>query len=280
VIDVDVGVSFSNGALPKLMARIGVSWQMYLDQLAKLRGEAWFEKYKEIQNEIEAKASQHLIGRVIVVNGEMEQNNRFLAKKIGETTRPNVSQERIRFVEGKLEELNEITQSLLGDYKRDLELWEETPVIRYTKLVGGVEIEIGIRAPLTEYAKSYRVWMRLNGVHMYPSEPVRVGRSELGKEYYAWVYRVYHSKGWRQRLEQILEHCTGLETRGLTIVNAAKKVDAEQIEKVMQGLPIETIEEIQQNWHGGNQWDLAKTASKIDRAAAIHVLKKFGLLLT
>jgi hypothetical protein len=32
--------------------------------------------------------------------------------------------------------------------------------------------------------------------------------------------------------------------------------------------------------HGGTVWDLAKTASKIDRAAGIHVLRKFGLLGT
>jgi hypothetical protein len=159
-------------------------------------------------------------------------------------------------------------------------MWEETPVIRFAKCEKEVEIEIGIRAPLAEYAKSYRIWMRLNGVHVYPAEPVRVGRSELGKDYYAWVYRVYHSKRWKDSLQRILEHLTGLEEQGLAIVTAAKKLDTVQNDWALQGLPAECTEEIRQNWHGGNAWDLARTASKIDRAAGIHVLRKFGLLGT
>lgn len=280
VIDIDVRVFFLNKTLPLLTARMGISWQMLKDQLKDLRGEAWLEKYKEIKNEIEAKANQHLIGRIMTVHGHMGENNAFLVKRIGEATNPKMQSERTHFVEGKLEELNEVTEKVLDDYKRDVELWEETPVIRFTKSIEGVEIEIGIRAPLTEYAKSYRVWMRFNGVHMYPAEPVRVGKSELGKDYYAWVYRVYHSKGWRQKLEHILEYCTELENQGLTVVNAAKKLDVKQIEEALQGLPTEITEEIKQNWSGGNVWDLAKTASKIDRAAGIHVLRKFGLLGT
>jgi hypothetical protein len=275
VIDIDVRVFFLNKALPGLMSRIGISWQMCKDRLSGLRGESWLQEYKEIKNEIESEANVHFVGQVIVVNGKMGKNNTFLARRLGETARPNVPTERLRFVEGKLDELNAITQKLLSDYRRDVELWENTPVIRFTKFRDGVDIEIGIRAPLEEYAKSYRVWMRVNDVHMYPAEPVRVGKGQ-----FAWVLRTYHTKGWKEQLERILEHCTSLETQALAIFNAAKKLNAEQIEQILEGLPSESIDQIQESWHGGTVWDLAKTASKIDRAAGIHVLRKFGLLGT
>ena len=275
VIDIDVRVFFLNKALPGLMSRIGISWQMCKDRLAGLRGESWLQKYKEIKNEIVSKANVHLVGQVIAVHGKMAQDNRFLARRIGETALPNVQPERVRFVEGTLDELNAITQRLLGDYRRVVELWENTPVIRFIKSMGGVDIEIGIRAPLAEYAKSYRVWMRVNDVPMYPAEPVRVA-----KDQYAWVLRTYHTKRWKVQLERILEHCIGLETQALVIFNAAKKLNVGQIEQILEGLSSECIEEIQENWYGGTVWDLAKTASKIDRAAGIHVLRKFGLLGT
>jgi len=273
VIDIDVRVFFLDKALPRLLLRFGVSWQMYMDHLKGLRGSAWLEKYKDIKNELELRAREHLVNQVIVVHGKLEENKTFFAKKIGEITKPSIPKERIRFVEGKLEELLEITQKVLLYYRKDLEQWENTPVIRFTRLLQGIEIEIGIRAPLTEYGKSYRVWMRVNSVHMYPAKPVRVG-----KEKFSWVYRVYHTKGWKEKLEKLLKHLTSLEAHSVKIVEAAKKLRVEQIRDILHDLPPETRDAILETWHGGSAWDLVDIASKVDREAGVHILKKYGFL--
>jgi len=273
VIDIDVTAFFFGKSLPQLLGHFGVSWQMYKDRLKGLRGSAWFEKYKEIKNEIEFRARQHLIGQVIVSHGVMEKDKMFIVKRLGEVKRPDLPTERIRFVEGKLEELLEITQRILPDYRKHHELWEETPVIRFEKLFQNIEIEIGVRAPLIEYAKSYRVWMRVNGVHMFPAEPVRVG-----KESFSWVYRIYHTKGWKEKLEKLLEYLTNLEAHSLKIVEAAKKLHVEQVKDILHDLSPEIRDDILEMWHGGSIWDLVDIASKVDREAGIHILKKFGFL--
>lgn len=273
VIDIDVTAFFLDKSLPQLLEHFGVSWQMQKDRLKGLRGTAWLEEYKEMKGDIESMARQHLTGQIIVVHGSLGKERKFLVKRLGEMKRPGVGTERIRFVEGKLEELLEITQRILPDYKKIHELWEETPVIRFTKSLQDIEIEIGVRAPFVEYAKSYRVWMRVNDVPMYPAEPIRVGRGHL-----AWVYRIYHTEGWKEKLNNLLKHLKKMEIQAVRIVEAAKKLSVERAQEILRDLPSEKVDEILEIWHGGSVWDLAETASKIDREAGIHVLKKFGLL--
>ncbi|MFX0204236.1 MAG: hypothetical protein ACFFCW_49700 [Candidatus Hodarchaeota archaeon] len=274
VFDTSIRAFFLDKNVSRLLSRFRVSWQMSMDKLKGLRGIAWLETYKDIKREIELEAKKRLIGQVIVVHGKLSNSKTLFVKKIGKATKPKISGERKRFVEGKLEELFAITQKVLLGYDKGVELWEDIPIINFTKELQEEKIEIGLRAPLTEYGKSYRVWMKVNDVLMYPAKPVRTGKNR-----FSWVLRVYHTKGWKNRLEKILSHCVDLEEQAVRIVEAARKIDVQQAEKILHAeLLIEEKEDVLEMWQGGSLWELVEIVSKVNRAAGIRILKKLGLL--
>jgi hypothetical protein len=176
---------------------------------------------------------------------------------------------------GKLQDLLKITDDLLSDHKRQVELWNGTPVLHFKKNIDGDEVEIGVRAPFGEYGKAYRAWMRVNGVHMYPSKPVKIGKATS-----AYVLRTYHTRKWQDNLEEILKYCKDSEERAVKIVDAARKIDVAEIRKllIVSELSIEEIDQIEEEWSGGSLWDLVTEVHKINRTASLLVLKKSGLL--
>lgn len=274
LFDTDVMTLMTEKQIEQLIRPIGLSWRRYMDTLKDMRQQAWLETYKWIKNQIETSVNSHLSGKVLSFNAKKIDEDTFLITKIGEsyeTTRtPEIG---AKFVQGNLKDLDAITQEVLQSYSQNLEWWEETPVLVFKKLTQGITIEIGLRAPLQEYGKSYRVWMRANGTHMYPAKAVRTA-----KEQFEWVIRIYHTKGWNEHLREILEYCVSLEERLIAVIKAAEQLNVSSIQEIIKDLPENTQEEISGRWQGGNLWNLVQIAGRIDRAAAIFILKKHKLL--
>jgi hypothetical protein len=273
IFDSDVTVIFLEKAISQMLNRVDISWQMLMDRLKGLRDESWLKAFLDIKKEVDSSVKDRLTGNIITVTGSWSERI-FAAKNLGKTVSPSILEKKKKFVSGKLNALFKITDNLLSEYKKTVEVWEEMPVLRFKKTLQEEDIEIGIRAPLAEYGKAYRVWMRINQVHMYPAKPVRTGHT------YAWVLRAYHTKGWEDKLENILSHCLHLEEHAVKVVQAARKIDVKNIMELLRGsdLLLEEKDEIVERWNGGSLWNLAEEASKVNRSAGVYVLKKFGLL--
>ena len=274
IFDTDVMTLMTEKQIEQLILPAGLSWCRYMDSLKGLRQQAWLETYKSIKNQIETSVNSHLSGKVLSFNAKKYDKDTLLITKIGqsyETTR--IPETGTKFVQGNLKELGEVTQNVLQSYNQDLEWWEETPVLVFKKIIQYVTVEIGLRAPLQEYGKSYRVWMRANGTHMYPSKAVRTA-----KEQFEWVMRIYHTRGWSERLKETLEYCISLEERLIAVIKAAERIEVNALNENIKDLPVDTREEISSRWHGGNLWNLVQLAGGIDRAAGIAILKKHKLL--
>lgn len=273
IFDANVKAFLLEKAVSQILMRTGVSWQMSMDRLKGLRGEAWLNAYMNIKKEVESETRNHLVGQIITLKGSWSKDI-FVAEGIPSVVSLSLSKKKKKFVAGKLGKLSAVTDQFLSEYEKEVEFWEEIPILRFTKTLDEVEIEIGIRAPLVEYGKSYRVWMRVNGVHMYPTKPVRTGKSR-----YAWVLRAYHTEGWKDKLEKLLLHCVSLEDHTVKVVHAARKIDVKEAGGLLSpDLTLIEKEEIIDSWRGGSLWELAEEASRIDRASGLYVLKKFGLL--
>lgn len=274
IFDTDIQALLTEKSIGMLLTQAGLYWRRYMDRLKGLRLQAWFETYKSIKREIEDAVEANLIGKVITFYGKSIDENTFLVKKVGESSETSrIPQIGAKFVEGNLKELDAITENVLSEYKREIEWWEDNPVLNFKRDIQGISIEIGLRAPLQEYGKAYRVWMRANGTHMYPSKPVRVGKNRL-----EWVLRIYHTKGWNEKLRETLTYCMMLEAQLIKVVKAAKELPVSEVKKIIQEFSADVQEEILDRWHGGTLWNLVEIAGKIDRAVGISILKKFKLL--
>lgn len=272
LFDLDVTAIFLERAVSQVANRLDMSWQMLLDRLKGLRGEVWLRTFLNIKREVEEKASEKLIGRVVTLHGSWI-GKVFAVKKIGPSISAKPSIEGTRFVRAKLKELVEVTDSIMQGYEMEIELWGGIPVLRLHRDIKREEVEVGVRAPY-QYGRSYRVWVRVNGVHMYPTRPVRTG-----KKTEAWVLRAYHTAGWKKKLMKILEHCKGLEDHTIRVVKAARRIDVQDAYKLLSPeLSEDEKEEIIDKWNGGSLWDLAEETSKVNRTAGLFVLKKYGFL--
>lgn len=275
IFDFDIIAVFTEKAISQLLDRLGISWQKQMDRLKGLRKKAWFRTFLKVKEEVESAIRKKYGGQVLTVTGSKEDEGIFLARKLSKLHSTAVSGEKRRFVMGKLKDLSQITDNLLSGYKRQVELWNGTPVLHFKKTINSDEVEIGIRAPLVEYGKAYRVWMRVNGVHMYPSKPIRIGKVAE-----AYVLRTYHTKKWRENLGRHLKYFKALEERAVRIVNAARRIDATEIHQLLvdSELPAEEMDELEEQWSGGSLWDLVEEVSKINRTAGLLILKKSSLL--
>lgn len=270
VFEMDVKVIFLERTIAQLLDKLDMSWQMLMDKLKGLRGTAWFEVFKHIKREIEQAVEDQFINKLVTVHGTME-NSIFVAKKL--ESKSSLSEMGTRFIKGKQREILKLARKLLREYELEVELWDGTPILRFSKNLDGEDVEIGIRAPIAEYGKSYRVWMRVNGVHMYSAKPVRLKTTE------AWVLRAYHTKNWKRNLAYLIEHCMGLVNQAVKIVQAARKLSVKKAQELLSPeLSYEEKKEILRRWSNGSLWDLAEEANRINRRAALFVLKKFGIL--
>lgn len=267
---IDVQVIFLERAIAQLLDRADESWQMLMDRLKGLRGLAWLEVFKDVKKEIERDVSERIVGKLVTVHGKMEDGT-FVARKLETKSMP--SELGTRFTKGKEREILSFAEKLLKKHDLEVELWDGTPVLRFKRELNGENIEIGVRAPTAEYGKSYRVWMRVNGVHMYPAKPVRIKNSE------AWVLRAYHTMNWKKNLSYLLKHCRLLEDQAVKIVQAAKKISVGKAEKLLSpDLSHEEKDEILRRWGNRSLWALAEKANRINRSAGLFVLKQFGIL--
>ncbi len=274
IFDKDITAFLTGNAISQMLSKIGVSWRNSLDTLKNLRNEAYFENYKILIKETNEIATKRLVGKTATFYGESINDNAFYVKRVGAQSQSITQITGAKFVEGTIEELNEISRISLASYSKEIELWEgEMPVVRYKRQIDTVDIEIGLRAPLQERGKSYRIWMRVNGTHMYPAEPVKIGTKTLD-----WVWRVYHTKGWKDKLKEYFDYCTSREKRVVSIVKAAEQMQNYDVRNAIQELSEETQEQILNNWHGGTLWQLVHRAATFDRAAGLLILRKFNLI--
>lgn len=275
VFDFDIIAVFREKAISQLLNRLGISWQKQMDRLKGLRKTAWVRTFLKVKEEVESAIRDKYSGQVLTVTGSKKDERLFLVNRLSKLYSASVAEEKRRFVMGKLKDLFKITDDLLSDYKREVELWNGTPVLHFKKTVDGDEVEIAIRAPLVQYGKAYRVWMRVNGVHMYPSKPFRIGKATK-----AYVLRAYHTEKWQENLAENLRYCKSMEEHAVNVVNAARDIDAGEIHQhlVVSELPPEEIEEVEERWSDGSLWDLVEEVNKINRTAALLILKKSNLL--
>jgi hypothetical protein len=273
VFERDFQAVFSEKAVSQLLEKISVSWRNSMDRLQGLKGTAWFETWKILAKEIDAVAATDLIGKGYSFYGKQLDENTIEVRKIGGisgTSREVKIGE--RFVGGTVQELTEIAEEILPEYTIDFQLWVETPVVYFTRFLEGIHIVIGLRAPVGQYGKSYKIWMRANGIHMYPSTPKKV------KNNLEWVFSFNHTIGWKDKLRKNLKYCKSMEEQLVKVVKAAGQLQAERVTNILQDLPTEVREEISKRWNGGSLWLLVETAGTIDRAAGIQILKKAGFL--
>lgn len=270
IFETDIQVIFLEKAIAQLLDKIDESWQMLMDRLKGLRGLAWLEVFKDIKKEVETKIGERLVGKLVTIHGKLGGST-FVAKKLETESVP--SEIGTRFTKGKEKEILSFTQKLLKKHNLKVELWDGTPVLRFSRELDGENVEIGVRAPAAEYGKSYRVWMRVNGVHMYPAKPIRIKNSE------AWVLRAYHTKNWKNNLSRLLKHCRHLEEQAVRIVQAAKGLSVKKAKELLSPeLSYEEKDEILRRWNNGSLWKLAEEANRINRSAGLFVLKEFGIL--
>jgi len=277
VFESDVICAADETILEPLLNRVGISLREDVrDQLRGLRGSAWFDTFKEIKTLVENSFSDYYIytERVLGFRGTLRNKTFFVSKLIKVHERPAFETE--KYVGGTQVELLSITRNLLSSYDETLELWGKIPILRYKKKLKNEKIEIGIRAPIAQYGKAYRTWMRVNNVHMYPVEPIRVGGSLLRK---AWVYRVYHTKSWKENLSKKLMHLVSLEEKAVRGIQASRKINIREAKDILpEYLSAEEKADILSMWHGGSLWDLVDTASKVNRTAGVTILKNLGFV--
>lgn len=272
VFDTQLTCIARNHVMDQFLAPVGLSLRELADELAHFRGEAWTIKFRDIKKEVDHRLWQKYGEQIAKLNMKPLNDKVCVVARVSSVESGGGT----AFIEGSQRELLQITRSVLSNYEEKLELWSNIPIIRYTKNIQGELVEIGVRAPVVEYGKAYRVWIRVNDVHMFPTTPIYVG----GPHHHpAYVYRIYHTKGWKEKLKEILRYCISLEDLALKVVGAGKKLQVEQMEDILQELSPETREKILELWHGGSVWDLVKKASEVDREAGLYVLKKFGLLM-
>lgn len=273
VFDRDIRATFSETAVSQLLERINVSWRNSMDRLKGLKGTAWFETWKIMAEEIDNIASSDIVGKPFQFFGKQYDETSMSVTKIsgtpGSSREVNIGE---RFVEGSVQELTEIAEEVLPEYETDVKLWVEIPVVYFTRHLEGIHIVIGLRAPVGQYGKSYKIWMRANNMHMYPSTPIKV-KNEL-----EWVYRFNHTIGWKEKLRKNLEYCKSMEMQLVRVVKAADKLPGNKVASILQSLSPDVREEILNKWHGGTLWQLVETAGKIDRALGIQILKQSGFL--
>jgi len=272
--DIDITGLMLERAISQLLDKLGISWRDLMDGLKGLRGLAWLETFKDIKEEVETAVRDQLAGKIVALRGSWSENV-FFANKLGKISFAAVSEERDRFVRGKLKDLLSVTNKVLFDYKRSVEVWEGTPIVRFTRNMDDEEVEVGVRAPFAKYGRAYRVWMRVNDVHMYPSKPFGTKFTN------AYVWRAYHTEGWKQKLEKIFEYCRNREKKAVKIVKAARRMDAGEVRQDLidsAELSEDEIDDFLEDWVGESLWDLVESVSKINRTAALAILKNRGLL--
>lgn len=223
--------------------------QEWADELAQFRGASWSIKFRQIKTMIQERLLSKYEDTVVKLDVRWLNGERLLIKRV---TPIGLKGEKA-FIEGTQHELLEVTRSVLGDHEEKLELWGDTPILRYTKNIREENVEVGVRAPVAEYGKAYRVWVRVNDVHMIPTTPVYTGGPHRCP---AYVYRTYHTKNWKENLTDNLKYCVSKEDFLVNVVKASKAIyEGEE-----------------------NLWDLVDRISRFDREAGIRILQRHGLL--
>ena len=281
--DRDWITTFGSNAIRNLLDPTGASWRSLLDRLKGLQGEAWLNQWKAIVQKVDAAIDSfyvqakraEIFNAILYTSGALEVRSISRARsKLPPTATGQGIVHGTRFTAAGEKPFYEVTRGALSDYGESREMWVETLVVHYKKKIGKDELDIGIRAPLKIYGHAYRIWLRINGVHFYPVTPYT--ESSSGET--AWVYRIYHTPGWKDNLKRLLIHLRELETRAVGIVDAAGKRRAQdaRAELAKVGVPSDEIDEILQDWRGGSLWDLVTVMP--DRQYGVALLVKHGLL--
>lgn len=280
--DRDWNATLHNRVVSQLLEIAGISWRTMLDRLRGLQKDAWLNEWREIVQKVESAIDQNYIQakRAEIFNaiqypsGNIEVRSVSRAKIITTVVGPKGEVfYGSRFTEADEKTFFEITRGSLPGYVESREMWVETLVIHYKKKTHGDEIDIGIRAPLKQYGKAFRVWLRTNNIHLYPATPYTEERT--GE---TWVYRVYHTRGWKENLKKRLKYLRALEDRAVGVVAAARKLEIQDIKKQMSdvSVPADDAQEILSNWKGGTLWDLISLLH--ERKYIVALLSKHGLL--
>ena len=179
-----------------------------------------------------------------------------------------------KFVSTELDEVLTIVREELSGYDVKVEMWGEVPVVRAKKEVQGVLFEVGVRAPVGEeaYGRAFRVWVRANGVHLFPVEPVRY--MVFGRECTAYVWRVFHTKGWQERLRKLLRWWKEHEDWAWGIVNRFKDMPAPVALGLLAELDVPEVakEEIRRN-PPKTLWELAERLARFDPQAGLQAIE-------
>lgn len=261
---------------------LGVSLREIKDELKGLRKLAYHRTWKRWKTGIEERVKKYFIDedRIVAFKGETikrkDESSAFIISGVASIYKRDVGEQK-RFVEAKYRSLLEVAENILSDHEETVEMWGNIPIIRYTKTLDGENIEIKVTAPVKEYGKAYKIWMRVNDVHMYPADYVLVaaGRKK------SWVYRVYHTQGWRENLTKRLEKCRELEERAVRIVESARQIKMEEASRLVNDCPelfVDEANEIIDEWTGGSLWDLVVQLSEVREVAGLWLLKQFSFL--
>lgn len=250
IFDTQVTCLAQNNVMDQFLVPVGLSLRTLADELAHFRGSAWTIKFREVKKDIDQRLWQKYGGQVVKLYTKPFNGKAYL---ITQTKSIDLEHGGTSFIEGTQHELLEVTRSVLSNYEEKLERWGDIPILRYTRNISEEAIGIGVRAPVAEYGKAYHVWVRINDVHMIPTTPIYVG----GPHHHpAYVYRIYHTKNWKDNLAKSLKYCVSKEDFLINIVKSSKVI-----------------------YEGGETlWDLVNRVSKLDIEEGIRILQNHGLL--
>lgn len=216
--DTRIRTTLRETALRAISERMGFSIRTDLyDKLKKLgpnTNPTWWNEWLQIKKFIEQSVNDYYIkpSRRIGLSGNQESElTRFVADKVVSISERSALEVQ-KFVEGSQSELLSVTRKLLFNYVENFDDQRNEPFVFYRKVLRGVRLEIGIRAVAETYGKAYHVFMDVNGRRQYPAKPVIVG-GRAHKE--VWVYRIYHTKGWKEKLAKMLRKLLSLEARAV-----------------------------------------------------------------
>jgi len=274
---------FGSIAIRNLLEPTDISWRAILDRLKGLQKEAWLSQWKLIVREVESKIDgfyiqlqrAEIFNAILYPSGVLEVRSISRPRGTTQVTPSGEAPARgTRFTVADEKLFYDVTRRTLAGYVESREMWVETLVVHYKKKIGKDEIDIGIRAPLKKYGQAFRIWFRINGVHFYPVTPYT--ESSSGET--SWVYRIYHTPGWKDNLKKRLDYLRSLEGRAVEIVDATgkrKPLDVRE-ELRMAGVPEQEIEEILSVWKGGTLWDLVSIIP--DRRYSLAILERHKLI--
>lgn len=252
------------------------------DAVKGLKGDLYFEQLRQIKEAVTARVEE--LDREYGFFGDMVEWKPtdadtvvvfFKATKTMSDREQKTVQGAEKFIAGEFDAIKRIAEEVLPEFDLTVKTFGNLiPVVVLTKPIGNDVIEVRIRAPVGEYGKAYHLSMRVNDVLMFPAAPVVI--KVWGQPFESWTWRVFHTKGWMERIREWLEYIGKMESRALALVNQAKNIRDFEAGVLIGDLDLsdKAKKAILEQWTGGTLMEFCQLVASRNPTEALRAFQK------